>query len=574
MATLGTITQLPKEFFLSAATLAGDGNQKQDLAEQPAAIIGDQQPEQAAANETRDSADSQAGESGPTCVTCGIGVSSPSFESQTEQRLHFKSDRHRFNVKLRSVGKAAVDEAEFERLVSEKDEVSSISGSDTDSDDEPSTGRAATQKSSQLMFKSQGGKLFAIWRPVIISEQDSRSLPDVELLHRLVAVTDSAQCWAVILSKGGHFSAAVFDLRPVPPFQHSKANAPLFRELAHKSYHRYVVRAKAGGRQSSKDATGKSIKSAGAQIRRYNEAALEKEIKDTLSDWKQLLSRADRIFVQASVSNARPIFGGEGAALARSDPRVRSIPFNTRRPTFSETKRVLHSLLSVFEPSSHALQALSAPAKPAVPKPPKHSPQKAAAAAAPEPEPQPVKEPGPPLHEAAKAGDADKVKRLLDEGADPCQADGRGKVPYDVAADKAVRDAFRRFMASEPDKWDYTLAGVPSPLTDEMESLQMQKQAEKKAKQREKEKERKRAAAEKKAKAAEGARAAAEAEVTTAAAEAAALAARSKQGKASKPAALSRSEQEMSKKREQMAAAAESRMARLKLASQQQQLWS
>ena len=84
--------------------------------------------------------------------------------------------------------------------------------------------------------------MFAVWRPVIISEQDSRSLPDVELLQRLVAVTDSAQCWAVILSKGGHFSAAVFDLRPVPPSQHSKAHAPLFKELAHKSYHRYVVR--------------------------------------------------------------------------------------------------------------------------------------------------------------------------------------------------------------------------------------------------------------------------------------------------------------------------------------------
>ena len=59
-----------------------------------------------------------------------------------------------------------------------------------------------------------------------------------------------------------------------------------------------------------------------------------------------------------------------------------------RRPTFSETKRVLYSLLSVFEPSSHALQALNAPAKPAAPKPPKHSPQKAAAVAV-EPEPQP-----------------------------------------------------------------------------------------------------------------------------------------------------------------------------------------
>lgn len=49
---------------------------------------------------------------------------------------------------------------------------------------------------------------------------------------------------------------------------------------------------------------------------------------------------------------------------------------------------------------------------------------------------------------------------------------------------------------------------------------------------------------------------------------------RSKQGKASKAPAPSRSEQEASKRREQMAAAAEARMARLKLASQQQQLWS
>ena len=55
-----------------------------------------------------------------------------------------------------------------------------------------------------------------------------------------------------------------------------------------------------------------------------------------------------------------------------------------------------------------------------------------------------MQEPDPPLHDAAKAGDADKVKSLLEAGADPCQADARGKVPYDVAADKSVRDAFRR----------------------------------------------------------------------------------------------------------------------------------
>ena len=54
MATLGTITQLPKDFFLSAATLAGDGNQKQALAEPCEVTVADQQPEQAAADHTCD----------------------------------------------------------------------------------------------------------------------------------------------------------------------------------------------------------------------------------------------------------------------------------------------------------------------------------------------------------------------------------------------------------------------------------------------------------------------------------------------------------------------------------------
>ena len=49
---------------------------------------------------------------------------------------------------------------------------------------------------------------------------------------------------------------------------------------------------------------------------------------------------------------------------------------------------------------------------------------------------------------------------------------------------------------------------------------------------------------------------------------------RSKMGKANKPVAQSKSERDAAKRREQMAAAAEARMARLQLASQQQQLWS
>lgn len=74
------------------------------------------------------------------------------------------------------------------------------------------------------------------------------------------------------------------------------------------------------------------------------QAALEKEIKDTLASWQQLLARADRIFVQASVSNARPVYGGDDAALQRHDPRIRSIPFNTRSalPEWNRLQVILH----------------------------------------------------------------------------------------------------------------------------------------------------------------------------------------------------------------------------------------
>jgi Bacteroidetes VLRF1 release factor len=41
-------------------------------------------------------------------------------------------------------------------------------------------------------------------------------------------------------------------------------------------FSRYVVRAKAGKKQSSKDASGKVAHSAGSSIRRHNEAALKR----------------------------------------------------------------------------------------------------------------------------------------------------------------------------------------------------------------------------------------------------------------------------------------------------------
>ena len=40
------------------------------------------------------------------------------------------------------------------------------------------------------------------------------------------------------------------------------------------------------------------------------------------------------------------------------------------------------------------------------------------------------------LHKAARAGDAQRVSRLLEEGSDPAVMDARGRPPYLVAANK------------------------------------------------------------------------------------------------------------------------------------------
>lgn len=81
-----------------------------------------------------------------------------------------------------------------------------------------------------------------------------------------------------------------------------------------------------------------------------------------------------------------------------------------------------------------------------------------------------------PLHEAAESGNAVKVLELLEQGLDPCVRDERGRTPYMLANEKEVRNTFRRFMASNLDKWDWQAAKVPSALTKEMEESQAAKQ--------------------------------------------------------------------------------------------------
>ena len=147
--------------------------------------------------------------------------------------------------------------------------------------------------------------------------------------------------WGVLMLGGGHFAGAVF---------HGD------KPVIHKTFHCYTVRAKQGGGQSSADnRSGTSHpKSAGASLRRYNEASLAQHVRDIMDQWSDQLKGCSLIFYRAAGNNKKVLFASptanskEKPILERRDPRVRSIPFPTRRATFSEVKRI-HSVLVKVE---------------------------------------------------------------------------------------------------------------------------------------------------------------------------------------------------------------------------------
>ena len=68
--------------------------------------------------------------------------------------------------------------------------------------------------------------------------------------------------------------------------------------------------------------------------------------------WKQQFSKVSKVFTAAPGGNEAVLYEAEGSPLSRGDPRIAKIPFVTRRPTLSETKRVVTLLLAVMEPEA------------------------------------------------------------------------------------------------------------------------------------------------------------------------------------------------------------------------------
>lgn len=72
---------------------------------------------------------------------------------------------------------------------------------------------------------------------------------------------------------------------------------------------------------------------------------LLQDIQDLLVTWTEYLKEASAIFVRAPSYNKTIFFGGRAAPLDKKDPRIRTLPFATRRATFREVQRV-HEVLS------------------------------------------------------------------------------------------------------------------------------------------------------------------------------------------------------------------------------------
>ncbi|XP_015111543.1 ankyrin repeat and zinc finger domain-containing protein 1 [Diachasma alloeum] len=310
------------------------------------------------------------------------------FEDQAQQRSHYKLDWHRYNLKQRLRGFKSITEDEFDVLADE-DDVSSLSGSESDpengsetnstdtatpkppdhdsksspssstrpkkldrklliscvsSDSEPEETSEAAQRRkhdaltvtasrhSKVFFENSEGDIFSIYRCLLHSKKSVPSLNDEIISQALNSGKRSS--WTVIMVGGGHFAAAVF--------QDGEA-------LVHKTFHTYTVRAKQGSSQSQRDNRGAGYqKSAGASLRRYNESLLIQHVQEILDSWGPHITNSSLILYRAvGPQNRTVLFGGKNPPLDKTDPRLRPLPFPTRRATFSEVQRVYDVLTTV-----------------------------------------------------------------------------------------------------------------------------------------------------------------------------------------------------------------------------------
>lgn len=497
-----------------------------------------------------------------TCQLCGA-----SFPNIQEQREHVKTDWHNYNLKQKVRGAHSVSDIEFEKLLEDLNESISGSGSESsesEAEDErvkESTLSAllrkqarldhlGTQEEFPLAKRTRGSDKhpliwfstpllrtntsLGIYRALFTnSEQGQPDLIDVirkkqlrpvpaKLLPAddsngvpLPSTMTSPQIFLCMIG-GGHFAGMIVSLAPKTGKQSAGAVEPRQAAvIAHKTFHRYTTRRKQGGAQSANDAAKGAAHSAGSSLRRYNEAALEQEIRALLTEWKDLIGASQLIFIRATgSSNRRILFGPyQNQVLQRNDPRNRTFPFSTRRATqaelmrafveitrvkISEVDEVALAEAAIAAARSEADRAASQASAPILEVKSKLSKEEEIAnlhttqlqalirrskvpallsylvtnALSPNflfypPSTQANHHTPTPLHLASSINSPAVVLALLTRaGVDPSVTSTDGKTAFDLAGERGTRDAFRVARSELGEgKWNWNAAHIPAPLS-------------------------------------------------------------------------------------------------------------
>lgn len=295
------------------------------------------------------------------------------FVDVTEQRSHFRSDWHRYNVKIRLRGGSPVTEPAFAQLVDGlEDSLSGSASSDESSDDSdavkalvskikrtsrspsPSEERQ-TPLTAVAWFHSPPSTQIGMYR--MLFPIDTPAPLYLAELKRIQERVKGGRKWAMFMVAGGHFAGAIVEVSRPAEDQDSAVSAKAKKKppkpkpetsiLKHKTFHRYTTRRKQGGSQSVNDNSKGAAISAGAILRRYGEQALRDDIRNLLLDWADDIQDCERIWLRASVSNRRIFLDYENCVINKGDDRLRTFPFPTRRPTQSELVRCLLELTQV-----------------------------------------------------------------------------------------------------------------------------------------------------------------------------------------------------------------------------------
>lgn len=256
-----------------------------------------------------------------------------------------------------------------------ENEIASESGEDSDSDteeistyleehlsisqNESTLNSFLNTKSPHIYFRSsylpsEKNEVIGVYKVLFNIKELSNPLLALKSWNEIL--DKSSKMSALFMVGGGHFAGAIISHQRRNIKGNLKKQKETFQEqsvimLEHKTLHRYTTRRKQGGSQSVMDNAKGKANSAGSTLRRYNENALKQDIQNLLLNWKPYLDKCDNIFIRArSVFDKAIFFESNNSShhagkknnihfINKNDPRLKTFPFTTGRPTIHELKR-------------------------------------------------------------------------------------------------------------------------------------------------------------------------------------------------------------------------------------------